>query len=303
MIRYSFLFTLVLLLNSCSFETKKTPSAKTSKVFDSIQTIELIHTKLFSNQLSRNWNVMIYLPPHYYSDSTKNFDVLYLLHGHGGNETIWMGSGEIKSMIDNLILSDSIKDFIIVMPDGGNSWFVDGVEKMESAIIKDLMPTIQKNYRLRTDFEATSIGGMSAGGYGSLRFILKYPELFQNAILMSPASYLPFPDATSFARSDVASFRDINGNFSNSKWTEYNYPNYWQSFDKSKKSPHHFYLSVGTSDGFTGIIKSVNEHLPIELNKRKDKLTYQIQNYEGGHEMNVWKQALKNAVLTIYKKK
>ena len=264
---------------------------------------DLIHTSLFSNQLNRNWNVMIYLPPHYYSDSLKHFDILYLLHGHGGNETNWMGSGEIKTMIDNLILSDAIKDFIIIMPDGGNSWFVDGVEKMESAIIKDLVPTINKNYRINQDFESTSIGGMSAGGYGSLRLILKYPDLFQNAILMSPASYFPFPDATSYARSDVASFRDNTGNFSNVKWTDYNYPNYWKSFDKSTKLSHHFYLSVGTSDGFTGIIKAVNEQLPIELNKRKDYNTFEIQNYEGGHEMNVWKQALKKALLQIYKKK
>ena len=49
-------------------------------------------------------------------------------------------------------------------------------------------------------------------------------------------------------------------------------------------------------------IKSVNEYLPIELNKRKGKLSYEIQNYIGGHEMNVWKQALKRALLKIYKK-
>ena len=266
------------------------------------KTNELIHTSLFSSQLNRNWNVMIYLPPHYYTDSLTHFDILYLLHGHGGNETSWMGSGDIKSMIDELILKDSLNDFIIVMPDGGNSWFVDGVEKMESAIIKDLMPSIQKSYRINDRFESTSVGGMSAGGYGSLRFVLKYPHLFQNAILMSPASYFPYPDRTSFSRSDVASFRDESGNFSDSKWTNYNYPNYWKTFDKSIKSPHHFYLSVGTSDGYTGIINSVNNQLPIELNKRKENLTFEIQNYKGGHEMSVWKQALKRAILKIYKK-
>ena len=300
MIRLLLYFIPLILVFACTETKQKSEGA--NKVETAINEIKLIQTTLFSNQLNRNWNVMIYLPPRYYSDSIKHFDVLYLLHGHGGNETSWMGSGEIKSMVDDLILSDSIKDFIIVMPDGGNSWFVDGVEKMESAIIKDLLPTIQKKYRVKTDFESTSIGGMSAGGYGSLRFILKYPELFQNAILMSPASYFPFPDQTSFARSDVAAFRDKTGGFSNSKWTAYNYPNYWKTFDQAKKLPHHFYLSVGTSDGFTGIIKAVNEQLRIELNKRKEKITYQVKNYNGGHEMNVWKQALKSAILKIYKK-
>lgn len=299
--KISFFFISLLLMYSCSQETKqKIENVNEEKTHRSSN--ELIHNSLFSKQLNRSWNVMIYLPPHYYTDSLKHFDVLYLLHGHGGNETSWMGSVEIKSMVDNLILSDSIKDFIIVMPDGGNSWFVDGFEKMESAIIKDLLPNIYKNYRINQNFESTSIGGMSAGGYGSLRFVLKYPDLFQNAVLMSPASYYPLPDQTSYARSDVASFKDENGDFSSKKWTQYNYLNYWKSFDKSTKSSHHFYLSVGTTDGFTGIIKSVNEYLPIELNKRKGKLSYEIQNYIGGHEMNVWKQALKRALLKIYKK-
>ena len=297
-----FFFISLLLMYSCSQETKQkienSNEEKTPRISN-----ELIHTSLFSSQLNRNWNVMIYLPPHYYSDSLKHFDILYLLHGHGGNETSWMGAGEIKSMVDELILKDELEDFIVVMPDGGNSWFVNGVEKMESAIIKDLMPIIQKNYRINERFESTSIGGMSAGGYGSLRFVLKYPHLFQNAILMSPASYFPYPDQTSFARFDVATFRDESGNFSNLKWTNYNYPNYWKTFDKSTNLPHHFYLSVGKKDGFTGIIKAVNEHLPIELNKRKNKLTFEIRNYKGGHEMNVWKQALKKALISIYKKK
>lgn len=261
---------------------------------------KLIFSFLYSKNLKRSWNFTVYLPPNYKKDSLNKYRILYLLHGHGGNHESWMGTGEIKKTVDDLIISNKTTPFIIVMPDGSNSWFVDGTEKMESAIIHDLLPFIEKKYRIKTDWKATSIGGMSAGGYGSLRLILKYPDIFSNAILMSPASYFPFPDETSYSRSEVSSFKDSKGFFSTKKWTNYNYPNYWNTFDQSSHHSHHFFLSVGNSDGYRGIIKAVDEQLPKEFSKRDIK--FEKQNYEGGHEMNVWKQAFKKAILTIYKK-
>jgi enterochelin esterase-like enzyme len=293
------LFSLGVFVIYCN-QTLNNKNVKEKIVSKNISNQNLIYSHIFSKNLKRNWNFLIYLPPNYQFDTLSKHSVLYLLHGHVGNHETWMGSGEIKSMIDELIISNKIKSFIIVMPDGGNSWFVDGKEKMESAIIRDLLPYINKKYRVNTDWKAMSIGGMSAGGYGSLRLIMKYPDIFSNAILMSPACYFPFPDKTSYSRSEVSSFRDLNGTFSSKRWTNYNYPNYWKIFKKSRHHSHHFYLSVGKSDGYTGIIKAVNEQLPSEFSKRE--IQFEVQNYEGGHEMNVWKQALKKAILTIYKK-
>jgi putative tributyrin esterase len=293
------LFSISILANSCNREFDKVRIKETLASKNSSNQ-KIISSYIFSKNLNRKWNYTIYLPPNYQKDTLNKYRILYLLHGHGGNHETWMGSGEIKSMIDKLIISNKINPFIIVMPDGVNSWFVDGTEKMESAIIYELLPFIRKKYRIKTDWKATSIGGMSAGGYGSLRIILKYPDTFSNAILMSPACYFPFPVQTSYSRSEVSSFKDSKGVFSTKKWTNYNYPNYWKIFDQSIHHSHHIFLSVGSSDEYTGIIKAVNEQLPKEFTKRDIK--FEVQNYEGGHEMNVWKQAFKKAILTIYKK-
>ena len=297
---YSILFFCFLVLMSCSNQKKNDKTLIDKKVVQSeIQKGTIKDISFYSNNLKRNWNFSIYLPSKYGVDSSK-FDVLYLLHGHGGNEKVWMSSGEVKMMIDSMIYKHEIDPIVIVMPDGGNSWFVDGVEKMESALIKDLLPKIESNYRVNNNWKHRMIGGMSAGGYGSLRLILKYPELFQTAILMSPAAYVPYPDQISLSRTEVQSFKDQDGRFSNALWDKYNYPNYWVHFDSSNYSPHRFFLSTGTSDVFKGIIKSVNYQLPQELRKRKLKVSFYVQNYKGGHEMIVWKQALKDALLKIY---
>ncbi len=140
-----------------------------------------IHTSFFSKSLNRDWNYTIYLPPSYHNSKSSKFEILYLLHGHGGNENAWMAENDLRNSIDSLITKDQLKEFIIAMPDGGNSWYVNGIEPIEDAFINDFRSEINSNYRIYNEFTHQTIGGMSAGGYGSLRFILKYPDQFQNA--------------------------------------------------------------------------------------------------------------------------
>jgi S-formylglutathione hydrolase FrmB len=87
-----------------------------------------------------------------------------------------------------------------VMPDAGTSWFVDAREKMESAVIDDLIPEVERTLRVLKSRDGRLIGGLSMGGYGALRFALKYPESFAAAALLSPAIYDPLPPPNSSAR-------------------------------------------------------------------------------------------------------
>ncbi len=79
---------------------------------------------------------------------------------------------------------------IIVMPDADSSWYInsyDGKEKYEDFFIKEFMPSIEQSYRIKTQKRYRGIAGLSMGGYGTLIYSLKYPELFAAAAPLSAA--------------------------------------------------------------------------------------------------------------------
>lgn len=107
--------------------------------------------------------------------SKARYPVLYLLHGLTGHFSNWTDKTK-------LVEYASRHKFIIVMPEGADGWYSDSVsvpnDKYESYIIKELIPEIERKYRAIPDREHRMIAGLSMGGYGSLKFGLKYPEMF-----------------------------------------------------------------------------------------------------------------------------
>lgn len=107
--------------------------------------------------------------------SKARYPVLYLLHGLSGHFSNWTDKTK-------LVEYASRHKFIIVTPEGADGWYSDSVsvpnDKYESYIIKELIPEIERKYRAIPDREHRIIGGLSMGGYGSLKFGLKYPEMF-----------------------------------------------------------------------------------------------------------------------------
>jgi putative tributyrin esterase len=112
-----------------------------------------------------------------YEKSTRRYPVLYLLHGYSGNYTNWAHLAAPKFAREH--------DLIVVMPDGGNSWFVnwaksdDGQKNAwDDCIAKDLIAHVDATYRTIATREGRAINGLSMGGYGALAVGLKHPDLF-----------------------------------------------------------------------------------------------------------------------------
>ena len=82
---------------------------------------------------------------------------------------------------------------VVVLPSATTSWYVDRKEPMETAFLKDLLPEVERRFRVINERMGRVIGGVSMGGYGALRFALKNPEMFASAALVSPAIYVPEP--------------------------------------------------------------------------------------------------------------
>jgi enterochelin esterase-like enzyme len=145
----------------------------------------------------------IYTPPGY-ENSTTRYPVLYLLHGAGGDEESWLGSGRGSQIMDNLIARGKARPMIVVMPNGnvsqeaapgkGSEGFVkptfmlphtmDG--KFEETFI-DIMKFVENNYRTTETKESRAIAGLSMGGFHTANISMYYPNTFDYVGLFSSA--------------------------------------------------------------------------------------------------------------------
>jgi S-formylglutathione hydrolase FrmB len=121
----------------------------------------------------------IYLPPNYEQQTTQKYPVIYNLHGNGGNEN--------KNASDATILHDGIISgrwpaMIMVFPNGGRSTMyknsADGKLPIESIVINELIPHIDKEFRTIADRNGRCIEGFSMGGRGATHLSMRFPTMF-----------------------------------------------------------------------------------------------------------------------------
>ena len=130
----------------------------------------------------------IYLPGSYEDDSLKQYPVLYLMHGGGGAHTDYEHYHKISHVTDSLIDSGVIKDMIIVTPEGNQQhmMYFNTTEgkagapdwQYEDYFFQELIPFIEKNYRVRTDKGGRAIAGFSMGGGAATVYGVHHPEMF-----------------------------------------------------------------------------------------------------------------------------
>ncbi len=152
-----------------------------------------------SPAVGRTLKYNVVLPKSYEGPGEKKYPVLYLLHGYTSNYTDWARLGAGKAAMPY--------DLIVVMADGGNSWYAnwaksegDAKNAWEDCIIKDLIGHVDKTYRTVASREGRAINGLSMGGYGSMMLGLRHPEVF--------ASVGSHSGAIGFARSIGKKLRD-----------------------------------------------------------------------------------------------
>jgi enterochelin esterase-like enzyme len=133
----------------------------------------------------------IYLPPDY-ETSERSYPVLYLLHGYTDDETGWIQFGEVNAIADKAIKSDDATSCIIVMPDGKVTLYCNhynGKDPWEDMFIKEFIPFIEEEYRIRKKKEFRAIAGLSMGGNGALLLSMRNPDLFSSCVAMSAAVF------------------------------------------------------------------------------------------------------------------
>jgi S-formylglutathione hydrolase len=139
----------------------------------------------------------IYLPPSYQTAPAKRFSTVYLLHGFTGNIQQWTVNGyqgmDLCRMMDDLIASHTIREMIVVVPNGGNAYFGSfytnsvATGNWEDYVCRDLISYVDRNYRTNPHPASRGIAGHSMGGFGSILLGMKHPDVFSALYALSPA--------------------------------------------------------------------------------------------------------------------
>ena len=211
-----------------------------------------------------SWKYCLLLPPSYYENEQKKYPVLYLLHGLGSAYTDWVGAGNSQLGYDYCLFNDLMPEVIVVMPSGGESYYVDGYEgkdlKYETFFFKEFIPEVESKYRIDRRYSCRMIAGCSMGGYGAAHYAFKYNDMFSYCYAMS-GTLLGKGDGTT--------------------------PSILEEVEK--KNPNSLPLmtmDIGLGDGFLEINEFVNRKLDLA------GVPHEFIIRNGQHSWSYWKESI-----------
>ncbi|MCU1308849.1 MAG: putative esterase, partial [Acidobacteriaceae bacterium] len=156
--------------------------------------------KVTSTYAGRPVGYCALLPPSYdrTGSTAKTYPALYMLHGLGQDSQSLINDG-IWNLVEDLQGRGSIGEFVIINPNGDRSFYINsknGRVKYEDFFIREFLPAMEHKFRISHSRSGRAISGISMGGYGALRFALKYPQLFSSVSAHSAALMEILPKAS-----------------------------------------------------------------------------------------------------------
>lgn len=244
-----------------------------------------------SPTLSCSRRMAVYTP-HGYNESNEKYPVLYLLHGTGGDEEAWTSMGRAVQILDNLIGSGKAKPMIVVMPNGNcdqriaTVFDIPGEKKTTSdlsqqtdlfieSLVKDIIPWVEKHYRVIADPSSRAISGLSMGGGHTLRVNYLYPGTF---------GYICPQSSGAYPRNQVGSeygFDDVT------------LDNYLRGI--KEKGYKLFWLGCGSSDFLFKDAQELDQKL-TDLS-----MPHSFMVTEGGHTWKNWRKYLSTILPLLFK--
>jgi enterochelin esterase-like enzyme len=162
----------------------------------------------YFSKVTDSWrHVFIYTPPGYEINTSIRYPVLYLQHGGGEDERVWIEMGRTNVILDNLIAKGKARPFIIVMDNGtwrwpenvprpkpgerpaAGTWPPKGwADSFMKTLVDDIIPMIDANYRTLADQPHRAIAGLSMGGMQTRIITLANPDKFSYVGIFSGGS-------------------------------------------------------------------------------------------------------------------
>lgn len=272
--KYLIILFLVLSLPAITF-------AQTGKVYDNL----VMKSKI----LNMERKYAIYLPPDY-DTSERSYPVLYLLHGSGDDQTGWVQFGEIQRIADNAINSGAATAMIVVMPDAntgqkGYTNALGGGWNYEDFFFKELMPEVEKRFRIRTEKQYRAVAGLSMGGGGTFYYALHRPDLFSSACPLSASTGPRNKESVKkyLGKSDVT---DVTESEINDWFNKYSVLQLIKDLPDDKKNQIHWFIDIGDND----FLYEGNSLVHIEMRKKGIEHEYRVR--DGVHNWTYWRASL-----------
>ena len=218
--------------------------------------------------------------------------MLYLLHGIGGDEEAWLGSGRASQIMDNLIAQGKARPMIVVMTNGnvsqeaapgkGSDGFVQPSFRLPQTMdgtfeetFIDVINFVENNYRTTETKEGRAIAGLSMGGFHTAIISMTYPNTFDYVGLFSSALF----------------FRPGNNTSSSV------YQNLDEKLEKQNNNGYNLYwMGVGVDDLM--VFQAIED-----FRTRMDNIGMEYEYLEtaGGHTWNNWRNYLSIFAQRIFK--
>lgn len=225
------------------------------------------HEFYFSTVTGRTETCICYVPP-YYEESREEYPVLYLQHGFGENERGWVWQGKLNHIMDNLLAEKKAVPMLVVMANGmileeaeeGGMRLVH--QRFPEELTEDIIPFIEKKYRVIKDREHRAMAGLSMGSMQTSILVGKHPELFAWAGLFSGFMHNVIGDAPDNSHLETMKDPAFNGRM--------------KLFFRGMGRQDEFWDRFAADDEFC-------EEYGIQCVRRE---------YMGAHEWNVWRECI-----------
>lgn len=272
-----------------------------------------------SDHVARQMKYDVVLPPGY-EQTERSYPVIYLLHGFMQNYTVWGRNLGAAS------LARELGDLILVMPDGGNSWYVDYAEshngevnQWEQYLMEDLIPDVEQRFRAISRREGRAVAGLSMGGYGAVMLGLRHPERFVSVASTSGAlgfareraesleagepprqsSAPQLPEHLAVARQTIAGIIDVEGFETQQERTPSGfafltaaqaraYDPFTLIYEVPRAELPHFHIDAGTSDRLLRVAHELAQILIL------NGIPISYMQRQGGHDAAYWRRSLQH---------
>ncbi|MBK8634723.1 MAG: esterase family protein [Saprospiraceae bacterium] len=254
--------------------------SQSGKVMDNLSVVSKI--------LGMERKYAVYLPPDYYT-SERSYPVLYLLHGAGDDHTGWVQFGEVLQITDKAIADGKSTPMIIIMPDADTKvrgYFnsPDNAWKYEDFFFDELIPEVEKKFRIKASKRFRAIAGLSMGGGGSFMYALHRPDMFSAAC---PLSAYTGPLSMEAFKAQLAN-RNMAGTEAQLEayYAKHSATELVKTLPAADLKKVRWFIDCGDDD----FLFEGNALMHIALKKAEIPHEYRVR--QGGHTWTYWRESL-----------